>query len=151
MVQVVSKCNDPKLKIKDPLIWGWNSLKKNRHHIQATVKTRSLVSVFCWFLEPSSTQSEIEHFVFMHRKCGTDCLSMLNPVHHCLLLEFHLKPTFSSTLTHPFEVCRIVIASHYSGHYLLCTEHLSIFTTETAHYRCQFYFLLWLLKMFYTL
>ena len=72
---------------------------------------------------------------------------MLNPVHHCLLLELLLRLTCSRVLTHPFEVCRIVPESHNSGHYLLCTAQLVIFKMEIAHYKCQFcyfYFIIFL-------
>ena len=97
---------------------------------------------FWWFLEPSSAQLEIEPFVFMLRRCGMDCLSMLNPVHHCLLLEILLKHTFSSALFHPFKVCHIAVESPH-----LCTAHFSIFKMEIALYECQFYLLLLLVSV----
>ena len=34
---------------------------------------------------------------------------MLNPGHHCLLLELLLKHPFSRALIHPYEVFHIVI------------------------------------------
>ena len=82
-----------------------------------------LIRSFWWFLEPSSAQLEIEHFVFMLRRCGIDtpfCTSLSS-------FRISLKTYFSSTLTIPSEVCHIAIESSHSGHYLLCTANLSIF------------------------
>ena len=67
---------------------------------------------------------------------------MPQSVKSCALLfplELLLKHNFSSAHVSMFKVYHIVVASPGSGHYLLCTAHLSTFKIKFAHYRCCFY------------